>query len=159
VDEDALHARVTRAIERQLERGIALAAMPLPDQQPSTSELDAMFGMGDDAALAQPFAGFGRRASDLKARLRAAFASDAPARRADLERALQGRDHEAAGRLLHGMKGSAAYLDATELQLLCGELEAAADEREWAVIEAGLPRLLRLLAEYEPAAQDSGAGA
>ena len=156
VDEDALHGRITRAIERQLERGVALPVMPQPDEQPSTSELDAMFGVGDDASLAQPFVGFGRGTSDLKARLRAAFAGDAPARRADLERALEARDHESAGRLLHGMKGSAAYLDATELHLLCGELEKAADEREWGVIEAGLPRLFRLLAEYEPTGQENG---
>ncbi|MFD2366097.1 two-component regulator propeller domain-containing protein [Pseudoduganella sp. GCM10020061] len=150
IDEDALHARLARAIERQLHRGIALEPMaPPPAQpgQPTTAELDEMFGVGPGAVA--PLLGLGRRASDLKARLRAAFASDAPARRADLDAAISRRDHETAGRLLHGMKGSAAYLGETELHLLCGELELAADGQEWGVVEAAMPRLRRLLAAYE----------
>jgi HPt (histidine-containing phosphotransfer) domain-containing protein len=90
------------------------------------------------------------RSADLKARMRAAFANDVPSRRADLEAAVASRDHEAAGRLLHGIKGSAAYLDAGELHKLCGELEIAADARHWTLIQEGLPRLRDLLDLFVP---------
>ena len=76
--------------------------------------------------------------------------NDVPSRRADLETAVASGDHEAAGRLLHGIKGSAAYLDAAELHKLCGELEIAADARHWTLIEEGLPRLRDLLELFAP---------
>ena len=95
-----------------------------------------------------------RRTADLKARLRAAFAGDLPARRAELEAAIATRDHDTAGRLLHGMKGSAAYLDAAELHVLCGELEMAADaQRVGRDATPALPRLTRLLGRLRTAAE------
>jgi HPt (histidine-containing phosphotransfer) domain-containing protein len=72
-----------------------------------------------------------------------------PGRRADLEAAIECEDSGTAARLLHGIKGSAAYLDATELHLLCGELEVAADQRQWSVVGAAMPRLRRLLDAFE----------
>ena len=68
------------------------------------------------------------------------------------------RDHETAARLLHGMKGSAGHLREQALSALCGELEAAADARDWNAIEAGLPRLYALLGGFdtEPAYMESG---
>ncbi|TFW27354.1 response regulator, partial [Massilia horti] len=76
VDEAALHLQLSRAIERQLQRGIELPLMPARGAgRPSTAELDEMFevftGPPPLAAAAQfP----GRRSGDLLARLRAAFA-------------------------------------------------------------------------------------
>jgi HPt (histidine-containing phosphotransfer) domain-containing protein len=81
--------------------------------------------------------------------MRIAFAGDLPGRRAELEQAIAGADHDGAARLLHGIKGSAAYLEATELRLLCGELELAADQRHWGVLQAALPRLRRLLDDFD----------
>jgi len=156
IDAATLHHQLSRAIERQLRRAIALEPMSaLPPEKPlSTSELDAMFGVfGVPAPLSQAAPpNPGRRADDLKARMRAAFASDVPARLAQLEAAIASLDQEAAGRLLHGFKGSAAYLEASELQLLCGELETAAAAARWPAIDAALPRLLALLASFGPAA-------
>ncbi|MES2129588.1 MAG: two-component regulator propeller domain-containing protein [Pseudomonadota bacterium] len=152
IDEAALHLQLSRAIERQLQRGVALPLMADSlREHPSTSELDAMFGVvtGPTPLSAAAAQNAGRRASDLRARMRAAFAGDVPSRLADLDGAIGKEDHETAARLLHGIKGSAAYLDATELHLLCGELELAADASEWAVIEAAMPRLRRLLGEFE----------
>jgi HPt (histidine-containing phosphotransfer) domain-containing protein len=149
IDEAALHAQLSRAIERQLERAIALAPMPPPAalRVPGVAELDAVFGVpAGPAPLAQ---NAGRRGTGLKASMRIAFAGDLPDRRADLEAAIETDDHDTAARLLHGIKGSAAYLDATELHLLCGELEAAADQRRWSVVEAAMPRLRRLLDAFE----------
>jgi HPt (histidine-containing phosphotransfer) domain-containing protein len=88
----------------------------------------------------------------LRARLRGAFLADVPGRLAELERALASRDSEAAGRLLHGIKGSAGYLQEQELQALCGELELAADHGHWPQVEQGLPRLRQLLEQTVAAA-------
>ena len=154
IDEAALHGQISRAIDYQRARGVALAAMPLSSAPaPSTSELDSMFGVSTGPA-AQPTAAspiFGRRSSDLKARMRAAFVADVPSRRADLEAAVAARDHLEAGRLLHGIRGSAAYLDARELHAVCGEMEAAADAQQWELVETGLP-LLRILLDHFGAA-------
>jgi signal transduction histidine kinase/ligand-binding sensor domain-containing protein/CheY-like chemotaxis protein len=159
IDEAALHLHLSRAIERQMARGLALEPMPQrPPRAPSTSELDAMFGVvtGPTPLAVAAAQNADRRSSDLKARMRVAFAGDVPSRRADLETAVGKRDHEAAARLLHGIKGSAAYLDAAELHLLCGELEAAADACQWQAIEAALPRLRGLLGEFDVAPTNGG---
>ena len=156
IDEAALHAILCRAIERQLGRGIALAPLP-PSPTPiepiaATAALDAMFGVAAGPAPLALAQNPGRRTTDLKARMRGAFCADLPRRRAELETAIACADHEAAGRLLHGIKGSAAHLDAAELQLLCGELELAADGGQWQEVEAAMPRLDRLLAAFEAGA-------
>jgi CheY-like chemotaxis protein/HPt (histidine-containing phosphotransfer) domain-containing protein len=153
IDEAALHAQISRAIERQQRRGIELAPMPPAGaaRAPATAELDAMFGVltgPAPLALAAPQHA-GRRNTDLKARMRIAFAGDLPGRRGELEQAIAGEDRDCAARLLHGLKGSAAYLDATELHLLCGELELAAEQCQWGVVTAALPRLRRLLDAFE----------
>jgi signal transduction histidine kinase/ligand-binding sensor domain-containing protein/DNA-binding response OmpR family regulator len=150
IDESALHFQLSRAIERQLQRGIELAPMVVATPPPSTGELDALFGVQTGPAQARTEDDV-RRGAGLRARMRAAFASDVPSRLADLAAAMDADDHEAAGLLLHGIKGSAAYLEAPELYALCGELEWAADQRRWDLIGAALPRLTRLLAEFEGA--------
>jgi signal transduction histidine kinase/ligand-binding sensor domain-containing protein/CheY-like chemotaxis protein/HPt (histidine-containing phosphotransfer) domain-containing protein len=153
IDEPALHAHLSRAIERQLRRGIALAPMaPVATvRAPGSAELDAMFGVltGPTPLAVAASQNAGRRTTDLKAKMRAAFAGDLPGRRADLDEAIAQADNDAAARLLHGIKGSAAYLDATELHLLCGELEVAADLGEWDVVGAALPRLRLLFDAFE----------
>ena len=153
IDATALHVQLSRVIERQLGRGIALVPMPMPmpapTPLPTVDALDAMFGVtaGPPAPAVAPNAG--RRITDLKARLRSAFDADLPRRRAELDTAVAAEDREAAGRLLHGIRGSAAYLDATELTLLCGELELAADRGQWPTVGGAMPRLHRLLAGVE----------
>ena len=155
IDDQALHSVLTRAIERQRLRGIAMLPM-LPmthgtrERAPSTLELDRMFGVSTGPAplALAPGQEAARRDAGLKARMRSAFATDVPSRRAELEAAVLARDHEAAGRLLHGIKGSAAYLDEARLHALCGELEAAADASHWTLIQEGLPRLRALLDQF-----------
>ncbi|WP_295997871.1 two-component regulator propeller domain-containing protein [Rugamonas sp.] len=176
IDEAALHFQISRAIERQLQRGLTLprmAAARMVDAAmsvtgagvaagPGVAELDAMFGVAPapashSAHVVHPVhplnpvhavaPGLPARADgDLKTRLRDAFSVDVPARLSELDRALVRRDSEAAGRLLHGIKGSAAYLEAPELQALCGALEQSADGGDLAAVQAGLPRLRALLA-------------
>ncbi|MBC7454334.1 MAG: response regulator, partial [Massilia sp.] len=176
IDEAALHAQLSRAIAHQLARGMVLAPMaaqvaqlsqlpqmPQLPQVPGGAELDALFGVPAEPGLAKlaelaAVAGLtgltpnaGRRSSDLKARMHSAFASDLPARRAQLEAAVAGEQGDMAALLLHGIRGSTAYLEATELHALCGELEVAADQGEWGAIGAGMERLRHLLAGFEVA--------
>jgi len=147
IDEDKLHFQLSRAIERQLQRGFQLPPMePRASAALGTPELDALFGVApaalEPARLAQHSGG-----SDLKSRLRAAFNQDAPLRLAELERALAQRDGDTASRLLHGMKGSAGYLEQQELQAMCGEMELAADHGRWDALAESMPQLRRLLAQ------------
>ncbi|MDB5958765.1 MAG: histidine kinase [Massilia sp.] len=108
-----------------------------------------MFGV---ATLPPPAAAADQRASALQARMLAAFAADLPARRAELAGAVARRDQDGAAHVLHGLKGSAAHLQANELQLLAGDLEVAADCGHWESIDAGLPRLAELLAPFDSTA-------
>jgi CheY-like chemotaxis protein len=146
IDEGALHFQLSRAIERQLQRGIALPRMEprRASAALSTADLDVMFGVAPAALEPARIAQHSGNA-DLKVRLRTAFRQDVPGRLAELERALAGRDGDAAGRLLHGMKGSAGYLEEQELQALCGELEQDADCGRFQPIHDALPRLRALL--------------
>jgi signal transduction histidine kinase/ligand-binding sensor domain-containing protein/CheY-like chemotaxis protein len=146
IDEGALHFQLSRAIERQLQRGIALPRME-PRRAAAalgTADLDVMFGVAPAALEPARIAQHSGNA-DLKVRLRTAFRQDVPGRLAELERALAERDGDAAGRLLHGMKGSAGYLEEQELQALCGELEQDADCGRFQPIHDALPRLRALL--------------
>ncbi|MCC2972022.1 two-component regulator propeller domain-containing protein [Massilia sp. IC2-476] len=136
IDEDALHQQISRAIERQLARGILLPPMPAPTPAPTVAVLDAMFGVTTAPAPAPK-----EPADALAGRLRAAFAADLPRRRAELDAALASGDLDAAGRVLHGLRGSAAYLGETTLGALCAELEAAADAGHLPRVLAGLARL------------------
>jgi HPt (histidine-containing phosphotransfer) domain-containing protein len=104
---------------------------------------------GDAVAAAAPAPD--RRAGDLRERLRGAFLADLPRRRIELDKALAAGDHDTAGRVLHGMKGSAGYLGEDGLRALCAELEGLADARQLDAVRAGLPRLWDLLARFEAA--------
>jgi signal transduction histidine kinase/CheY-like chemotaxis protein/streptogramin lyase len=145
IDESALHFQLSRAIERQLQRGIALPPMPHKGARPSIADLDAMFGVGDMPETATLLPPGSHAAGALKLRLRDAFIADLPARLRELDTALAAADADAAGRLFHGMKGSAAYLEEAELHALCSELEKAADRALWPAIQSKLPRLRILL--------------
>ena len=179
IDEAALHLQLARAIERQLQRGFVLPLMedgavaapspapaaptpaaptpaaptpaaPTPaaptPAAPTPAALDALFGV--QALPASPAV----RADNLGLRLRAAFTNDLPRRRAELDAALASDDFEAAGRILHGLRGSATYLAEPALETLCAELEAAADGRDAQRLRAGLPVLAGFLDAFETGA-------
>jgi signal transduction histidine kinase/ligand-binding sensor domain-containing protein/CheY-like chemotaxis protein len=162
IDDVQLHFHLSRAIERQLQRGVELQPMAPPEARtparshastlPSMADLDAMFGVAAGAPPA-PATGvapnFGRRAGDLQGRLRAAFAADLPRRRSELDAALAAGDREACGRLLHGLRGSAGYLGEDGLHQLCAELEREADGGRLEQVRARLPDLLGMLARFE----------
>jgi HPt (histidine-containing phosphotransfer) domain-containing protein len=159
IDEAALHYELSRAIERQLQRGIELPPMretgPGPGTGtgtgPSVAELDAMFGVaeGETAAGEGASAAPADRAATLHARMRAAFAADLPRRRAELRAAVDANDTEACARVLHGLRGSAAHLGATELAAMCAALEAVAEGGVLADIRPALPGLDAVLDTFE----------
>lgn len=156
IDEAALHQQLGLAIERQLARGIALAPMhapvPTPTSAPTTAQLDALFGIDPAAAPPLPVpvaAPPARRAEELQARLRAAFAADLPRRRRELRAAFEAGDDEACARVLHGLRGSAGHLGAGELAVLCARLEKAADGARHDELGAGLARLDVLLDAFD----------
>ncbi|MFC5549590.1 hybrid sensor histidine kinase/response regulator [Massilia aerilata] len=157
IDDAHLHFHLSRAIERQLQRGVELQPM-LPfaargPAMPSTADLDAMFGVASGPPASPPAPDvpprYGRRATDLKGRMRAAFAADLPRRRGELDAALAAGDLDTCGRLLHGMRGSAGYLGEAELHQLCTELERDADSGRLEQLKTRLPRLLNMLARFE----------
>jgi HPt (histidine-containing phosphotransfer) domain-containing protein len=150
IDEAQLHYQLSRAIERQLQRGIELA--PMQPAGPSVAELDAMFGIAEPHLApppAPPTPSPEDRAAALQLRMRAAFAADLPRRRAELRAALETGDMESCARVLHGLRGSAAHLGASELVALCAELEAAAERGLQAGILAALPALEAMLGTFE----------
>ena len=156
IDEAALHLQLSRAIERQQGRGVVLEPMPaLPANSSAmlaTAALDAMFDVTVGAAAA-PQSGAttdmqtdaARRAGQLAQRLRAAFVADLPRRRAELDNAIEDADFDTAGRILHGLRGSASHLDLAPLETLCAELEAAASALDMARLQAKMPQLIALL--------------
>ncbi|MEG1329244.1 MAG: ATP-binding protein, partial [Janthinobacterium sp.] len=120
VDEAALHGLLARAIERQLQRGFMLPRMPSNAPRGvarGQAELDALFGIAPALPVAAPAPSL--RSGELQRRIRVAFVADLEGRLRELDTALAAQDGDNAGRLLHGLKGSAAYLDETQLHMLC----------------------------------------
>ncbi len=148
IDEAELHHQLSQAIERQLQRGVALPRMSAA--APTTAELDAMFGIAPaNGSPGAPSAPAEDRAALLQARMRAAFTADLPRRRAQLRAAVEGGDMEAAASVLHGLRGSAAHLGADQVAVLCGVLEGAAERCAAAELRAALPVLDALLETFE----------
>ncbi len=176
IAEEALHLQIWQAIRRQLGRGFTLAALshgddgrPVPEV-PSTAQLDAMFGLfpgTEPEDVPAPRADLRLHRADrgetvpapartpvpssLQARLRVAFHADLPSRRIELAAAVAAQDIEVAGRVLHGLRGSAAYLHEPALHSLCADLELAADNGNWATVRAGMARLITMLDAFAPA--------
>jgi signal transduction histidine kinase/CheY-like chemotaxis protein len=154
IDEEALHFQLARAIERQLERGVALEPLEqtAPEPGPSTAELDAMFGVFTGPEPLAEAASHGLESGgDLRMRTRAAFAADLPRRREQLQQAVECGQREDAALLLHGLRGSAAYLGETAINQLCAKMETAADAGDWEAVRDAQPRLVALLDAFEVA--------
>jgi HPt (histidine-containing phosphotransfer) domain-containing protein len=84
-------------------------------------------------------------------RTRAAFAADLPRRREQLQQAVECGQREDAALLLHGLRGSAAYLGETAINQLCAKMETAADAGDWEAVRDAQPRLVALLDAFEVA--------
>ena len=108
-----------------------------------------MFGVFTGALPEAPAPAPAPAPTGLQERMRSAFTADLPRRRAELQAALDADDLDGAGRLLHGMRGSAGYLGEDGLYTLCGELEREADAGRLDSVRRRLPQLLALLARFE----------
>lgn len=75
--------------------------------------------------------------------LRALFEANAPARLGAIGAAAEAGDTKGAAAPAHSLKSSAGQLGAIGLQRLCGEIEHAAEESDWA-------RVAKLLADAGP---------
>ena len=125
------------------------AAAPAPAPPPARADLRLRTRAGPVLESGLPDAASAAPAS-LQARLRAAFCADLPARRAELVAAVEQERIEAAGRLLHGLRGSAAYLHEPALHSLCARLELAADQGRWDTVRAGMASLTDMLDTFAP---------
>ncbi len=150
LDQAALHTLLCKVIERQIKRGVELVPMRRNADPQSLAELDAMFEIEIDftklgerkALVAETKA---PEPTTLQRRIRTAFSADAAGRMADIEQALAANDQETAGRVIHGIKGSAAYLGEAELGSLCSTLEQAADSGRLDEVRQSLERLRELV--------------
>jgi signal transduction histidine kinase/DNA-binding response OmpR family regulator len=150
IHEQALHRQLAQVIERQLQRGVVLS----PRVTASARQSDATDNLADLLDLPQSARNLARTHVDAKSdavaeafkrQMRGSFVDDIKSKQAQLASVLAARDCDAAGRLFHGIRGSAGYLDLEELSALCSVLEPAADRGDWTMVEEALPRLLALL--------------
>ena len=71
-------------------------------------------------------------------RIVAVFLETTPSQLNQVRQALAGEDREGLGRLVHSLKGSAAYLGAIEMMQRCKELEELARDADSEAWQAGL---------------------
>lgn len=127
IDEDGLYDELAQTIERLLQRGRNLP--PLEAAPLSQRELNAMFGL-DTAHVAAPPAVSGVNlepisglSHEVMQNIVGLFLDDAPRRFERARAALQANDMLTAGLEFHSIKGSAGYVGAKRLHLLCHDLE------------------------------------
>lgn len=148
IDEDELHHVLADTIEQLLDSGKILK----PLIRASLSELDTLFGMVAEANLPDPLSLISEESIDPKeirsTKLRAAFVESLPARIEEIYINMHiGNCHEL-GRIFHGIKGSAGYLNDDRLVKLSGDLEVFADTENLPEIERGLSEFMALLVTY-----------
>lgn len=138
IDENILHAHLSKVIAYQLQRGIVLKPLvSAAANEPAAVE--------DVTSVVKPVPAESLIRADLKILVRNAFVGEIGNRMRQLTAALEKCDNDTAGRVFHGIKGGAGYLDQVELVELCTILEPAADRGDWRLIREELPRLQRLL--------------
>lgn len=166
IDDRELDKQLRQVIAQLLENGCDLPPLIRASQQ----DLDDLFGpIGNASPTSPPSLPSTEPArvlpakpapaavdASLAARMRAAFANDVPRRMAELHSALGTRDQEAAGRVLHGLRGSAGYLEpGGGLHRLCEKLEKAADRGDWATIDNSISILKELIAQQSGVPHES----
>lgn len=110
------------------------------DDTLAKTEGGQMLSQGDGAPFAPEIT--------LKERLRIAFVADAPQRIEEIEAALIANDFETLALVFHGVKGSAGYIEDSELMAVASQLEVAADAKDRGAITECLPQLLVQMRVY-----------
>jgi len=128
IDELELHHIIDDTINELLLKGRELN----PLIRASASELDDLFSIPEasmpEAAQVVEVKAPPNDKVILSAKLRKVFVESLPYRMKEIMRAMMDEDTQELGRLFHGIKGSAGYLNDDTLVKLSGELEVWADE-------------------------------
>ncbi|OUR70409.1 hypothetical protein A9Q77_07430, partial [Marinomonas sp. 42_23_T18] len=132
INETLLHQIIASTIDELLAQGVSLN----PLIRASTSELDSLFAVPVSAQKTAPSSNKTRPQKVDKAalalKLRVAFIKSLPERITEINDALQSNDMNELGRLFHGFKGSAGYLEDDSLVDVAGKLENLADTHNMA---------------------------
>ena len=132
INETLLHQIIASTIDELLAQGASLN----PLIRASTSELDSLFAVPASAQKTVPSSNKTRPQKVDKAalalKLRVAFIKSLPERITEINDALQSNDMNELGRLFHGIKGSAGYLEDDSLVKVAGKLENLADTHSMA---------------------------
>lgn len=151
VDEVELHHILEDTINELLEQNKSLN----PLIRVSTSELDNLFALPTDSPSedekVEVEAVQAKPVDDLSTKLRAAFIDSLPERIDEINTAMEEENCEELGRLFHGIKGSAGYLEDDALVALAGELEKRADNIDLVSIQADFEQFLQQLKPYQEA--------
>jgi signal transduction histidine kinase/DNA-binding response OmpR family regulator len=128
IDELELHHIIDDTINELLSKGSKLN----PLIRASASELDNLFSIPEvdspEISLVVEAKTPVNEAALLSAKLRTVFVESLPDRMKEITQAMKAEDTKELGRLFHGIKGSAGYLNDEVLVNLSGELEEWADE-------------------------------
>ena len=150
VDEQELHHVLADSIDELIRDGKNLT----PLIRASLSELDNLFGMSDD--LVEPVIsseGLENRSKvnpkkALSIKLRETFVEFLPERIEEIDLYMKSQNCHELGRIFHGIKGSAGYLNDHDLESFAGKLEILADLRDIQAIEVDISEFMTLLATY-----------
>jgi|GEM_PF-5189177 len=149
IDELELHHIIDDTINELLLKGRELN----PLIRATASELDNLFSIPEPstpkAAPVVEAKAPQNEAALLSAKLRTAFVESLPDRMKEITRAMMDEDTQELGRLFHGIKGSAGYLNDDILVTLSGELEAWADENNMAKVRAVFNDFIGCLKPYK----------
>ncbi len=152
IDETLLHQVIEATIKERLAMGVTLN----PLIRASTSELDRLFAIPDTANHDERIdedqnapAEKALQHSELVEKLRTAFIDSLPVRIQEINTAFVNEDLEELGRLFHGIRGSAAYLEDKALIDLSAQLEKLADSNNIKKAEALYAPLLKQLVDYQ----------
>jgi len=151
INESMLHQVIETTIAELLKKGQALN----PLIRASTNELDRLFAIppnheSEMALAANTEASANTQLDDgLTEKLRIAFIDSLPVRILEINTAFAKADLEELGRLFHGIRGSAAYLEDQSLIDLAAQLEKLADNNKMDKAEDLYAAFLEKLIAYQ----------
>jgi len=159
VDEVALHKALARVIEQALAKGVHLrerqqvVRASQAEPQEGLDALDALLGempaiQQEIPPLKTPEEGREAKAAALRQRMMAVFIEQAPQRLQEIEAAMAANDWNTAAIVVHGIKGSVAYIwPDSEVYHLAAKMELQADAKEIQAFNSGFVQLKTQLQE------------
>ncbi len=149
INETLLHRVIASTIDELLAQGTSLN----PLIRATTSELDSLFSVPALAPKTAPPSNKTRPQkldkTALSLKLRVAFIKSLPERITEINDAVKANNMEELGRLFHGIKGSAGYLEDKSLVEVAGKLEILADTNNMDQGDALFKEFLQKLEPYQ----------